>query len=330
MPSAPSTRAPGSLPRSDVPIFAFDIFPDGRALPAPDMAPEGPGAYRWMHWDRDDPGLEEWCAAHLAESPGEALQHRETRPRCDQFGDGLILNLRGINMNPGQAEDQMVSIRLWVTRTLIVSVRRRRVFAVEDIRRACAEGNAPATPGDFLDALVDGLAWRIRDVALGMERRTADLEIEIETDDEPDAAPLKEPRLSVLRMLRYLKPQREALHRLLDLSPMLMDEEDRLDLREPVNLTLYGVETLESIKSRLETLQDYAEARAAARLGRNSYALSVVAAIFLPLSFITGLFGVNVADLPGLETPGAFWILCAGMAALAAICILILRWLRLF
>ena len=40
------------------------------------------------------------------------------------------------------------------------------------------------------------------------------------------------------------------------------------------------------------------------------YLLAMVSAIFLPLSFLTGLFGMNVAGLPGLENPNAFnWLM---------------------
>ncbi len=42
---------------------------------------------------------------------------------------------------------------------------------------------------------------------------------------------------------------------------------------------------------------------------RNSYVLSIVAAIFLPLGFLTGLFGVNIGGMPGTEAALAFWLL---------------------
>ncbi len=56
------------------------------------------------------------------------------------------------------------------------------------------------------------------------------------------------------------------------------------------------------------------------------YLLSIVAAIFLPITFITGLFGMNVAGLPGIENPRAFWLVAGIMAAVSAGVIV---WLRL-
>jgi zinc transporter len=58
--------------------------------------------------------------------------------------------------------------------------------------------------------------------------------------------------------------------------------------------------------------------------------LSIVAAVFLPLSFLTGLMGMNVAGLPGTVNPWSFWILVLLMV-LAAACIMVVfrirRWL---
>ena len=47
------------------------------------------------------------------------------------------------------------------------------------------------------------------------------------------------------------------------------------------------------------------------------FVLSIVAAIFLPLSFLTGLMGMNVAGLPGLVNPWAFWVLVAVMLVIS-------------
>ena len=58
------------------------------------------------------------------------------------------------------------------------------------------------------------------------------------------------------------------------------------------------------------------------------YVLSVVAAIFLPISFVTGLFGMNVAGLPGLEYPEAFLFVASGMAIFCVSIILYFRMKR--
>jgi zinc transporter len=57
--------------------------------------------------------------------------------------------------------------------------------------------------------------------------------------------------------------------------------------------------------------------RIAEQQGMRMYVLSLVTAIFLPLSFLTGIFGMNVAGLPGTENPQAFTLLGVSMLAIA-------------
>ena len=83
-------------------------------------------------------------------------------------------------------------------------------------------------------------------------------------------------------------------------------------------------------RERLAALSDHLDMRQNARLSRNSYALSVVAAVFLPMGFLTGLFGVNVAGMPGTENPMAFvWLTLASLGMGGAVW-LVLRLLKLY
>ena len=50
----------------------------------------------------------------------------------------------------------------------------------------------------------------------------------------------------------------------------------------------------------------------AEEMNRNMMILSVAAAVFLPLGFITGLFGINVGGMPGVDNPIAFWVVVLG------------------
>ena len=100
-------------------------------------------------------------------------------------------------------------------------------------------------------------------------------------------------------------------------------------LREAANLAALSNEGLEALAHRLIALQDFADAQTTRQLSRNNYVLSIVAAVFLPLSFVTGLFGVNIAGMPGMTWPGAFALLCGALLAMALTSIAILKWLRL-
>lgn len=311
-----------------MPICRFDIGTDGSAAVAPDDALEGPGAYRWHHFDLSDPTLRPWAAQHLAEIPAASLLQPKTRPRCDPFGDALILNLRGINLNAGEDADEMVSIRMFVTRKAIVTVRRNNVFALQDIRHAAEAGAAPPGIAAFLEQLIIGLTDRVQDHVEQIDVLADAFEDALEDPDTRMPRALPENRRAVIRLRRYLDPQRVALDRLAALQPPLIPAENALALRELANRAIIAVEELDELRDRLVSVQDEHDANVAQRQARHGYVLSLAAALFLPLGFLTGLFGVNVGGLPGLEDPQAFAKLCLAMGALCLVLLGFLKWRR--
>ncbi|ALG90182.1 MULTISPECIES: zinc transporter ZntB [Actibacterium] len=312
------------------PLAAFDIAEDGRASPVaedwPAAAPRAGARWRWLHLDVTNPAMAGWAAEHLPEVGAAALSQPETRPRCDALGAGLILNLRGVNMNPGQESDDMVSLRMWVGEALIVSARVRKVFAVDALRQAALAGHAPPTPDAFLLRLTEGLTDRIEAVSLALEDATDTLEEEIFDHDRFDADALAPTRRKVIRLRRYIGPQREALNRLAQSPLPLIGPEMRPMLAETANRATRAVEELDAVSARLAALQEHVNAELSARMGRNGYVLSVVAAIFLPLGFFTGLFGVNLAGIPGTAAPHAFAVLTVMLSALGLGLFALFRW----
>ncbi len=311
-----------------MPICVFDIFADGTTTIPTDTNLTGAGVYRWWHFDLTDPMLEPWVRKHLHEIPAGSLVQKQTRPRCDRFESGLILNLRGINMNQGQDADEMVSVRMFVESDLLITVRRKKVFAIDMIRQAAEAQKAPPSPAEYLEDLVGRLTARVQEHVEGIDEKTDFFEDDLEDKETPMPRDLPEIRRSVIRLRRYLDPQRTALSKLALLEMPLIPPDSQLELREQANSALIAVEELDELRDRLVSVQEEHDANIAQRQARHGYVLSVVAAIFLPLGFIAGLFGVNVGGMPGVGHPWAFSILCLGMVALAAVMYLILRWVR--
>ena len=139
---------------------------------------------------------------------------------------------------------------------------------------------------------------------------------------------LPEIRRSVIRLRRYLDPQRVALTKLAAFDIPLIPDDSQLELREQANSALIAVEELDELRDRLVSVQEEHDANTAQRQARHGYVLSVAAAIFLPLGFLTGLFGVNVGGMPGVDHPWAFAILCLGMVGLALLMFLALKLVR--
>ena len=313
-----------------MPICVFDIFPDGTTAVPTDRNLTGPGSYRWWHFELTDPEFAPWVHDRLPVIPAGALLQDETRPRCDRYEAGLMLNLRGVNLNEGADADEMISVRMWVEPEVVITVRRRRVFAIDAIRQECANGKAPPTPVAFLEALIGRLTDRVQEQVAKIEDLAEFYEDDL--DDKETAPPpdLPDIRRSVIRLKRYMEPQRVALARLANLEMAMIPTDSLFRLRELANTTTIAVEELDALRDQLGSIQDEHDANIAHRQARHGYVLSIVAAIFLPLGFLTGLFGVNVGGMPGIENPWAFTYLCLSMAGLSVFMFALLRWLRWF
>ncbi|WP_299295367.1 zinc transporter ZntB [uncultured Tateyamaria sp.] len=307
-------------------ICAYDITATDPREAAGDTAPEG--GYRWVHFDLTDADLPAYLEAHVPAIPAAALTAPETRPRADRYGDGLMLNLRGVNLNADGPADQMVAVRMWVTAQLVVTVRVRKVFALDAMRTEASQGDAPATPMQFVSTLATRLMSRVQDTVFDLSGRVDEMEDSVQDDDAPLPPELAEERRMAIRMRRYLAPQRDALVALVGIDSGLITQANRDSLREQANLAKLTVEELEALISRMTAVQDHHTAQAALMQGHTGYLLSIVAAVFLPLGFVTGLFGVNVGGMPGIDTPWAFAALCISLVVMTVGAVWLLRRLK--
>ncbi len=315
-----------------VPVSAYDIWPDGSARAADDntATPCAGAALRWIHTDLTTPGLEEWCEANLPPLAGRTLLAARTRPRVDTHDDGLVITLRGINLNEGEEVEDMVSLRLWVTPTLIVSARKMRIFALDDLRDQIARNDAPPTAARMIARITESLIDRIETVSLDLEDRTSDMEIAVYDNNEGAPPELSRLRRSVITLRRHIGPLSDALAHLAIIDTPIIEKSFRNRLRHTANRAKRSVDEVHEVAERLNALSQHIDMHLDARLARNGYVLSVIAAIFLPLGFLTGLFGVNVAGMPGIDNSHAFAILTGAMAVIGVLLYLVLRLIRWF
>ena len=112
------------------------------------------------------------------------------------------------------------------------------------------------------------------------------------------------------------------------MSKNLLVDDDAHYLREQANRITRYVEDLDLVRERALVVQEELLNRIAQEQNARMYLLSIVAAIFLPLSFLTGVFGMNVGGLPGVENKGAFLLVAIGMLAVGVAIVAWMRWKR--
>lgn len=279
------------------------------------------GELLWIHFDYSSVQVQDWLYAqsNLSGLTVAALIQAETRPRVAPADGGLMVFLRAVNLNPGAEPDDMVSARLWVGDQRIISLRQRRLVSMDDLRAALAAGNGPCNSGEFLAMMVDGMLDRIDHVVEVIYEHIDALEEPRQMDSIPvQRRQLAEIRRQAIALRRFLSPQREALNRLAaDTSPLL-SEQDRLQLREEYDRQTRIVEDLDAARERAAVGQESLASLMAEQTNQRMFLLSILSAIFLPLSFLTGLLGINVGGIPGSDYPGAFALVVIGLVVTGA------------
>lgn len=285
----------------------------------------------WLHFNFEHPGVEEWLrrGSNLNELAVDALISEETRPRAIALGDELLLALRGVNLNPGSDPEDMVSIRLWTDGKRVISSRRRRLLSAMDVVGRIEAGEGPVDAGELLVDLTDRIVRRMSDTVDDFEDEVMALEDRVLSGGAStlryDLALL---RKQTIALRRYLAPQREALNRLVMEKLSWLTGSYQMQLREISDRLVRHIEDIDAVRERAALAQEELLSLASDQMNERMYVLSMVAAVFLPLGFFTGLMGINVGGMPGVESNEAFWVVVALCVAVMLVLAVVFRWKR--
>jgi len=269
---------------------------------------QGPG-FLWLHLHgRDEHDLSFLKQQRdIPDIAAGALIATETRPRCDRIEEGAIVNLRG----PGDVDpadsDRLVSIRLWVRRNRVTSLSRRTLSAFADVTRL-AESGKILDPGDLVAAFAREISRELDPQVAKLGDTLDDCESELESANIYRLRmTIAEIRSNAISFRRFVAPDRDALTTLAAMEVDWLEEQDRLHIREASDRFARMTEELEAVRERAALLHEQLTDLRSEQIDQRSLLISIVAFIFLPLTFITGLLGMNVEGIPYAEESWAFW-----------------------
>lgn len=305
-------------------VSAFHIDPDGTSRELkPDEARSIPDGkeWVWLHFDADEPETKEWLEKDSSIDPVvvDSLTSTGTRPRYEKMSSGQLIILRGVNLNPGHDPEDMVSVRMWIEPNRVITSRREKVLAIYALREAYDKGRGPNTPTDLLIALGTGLVERMRGTITDLDDKTQELqELSAKEDSKISErrGEILQLRSRTIMLRRYLAPQRDALTDYMTENTSGLPEQQRNGMRMVADKISRYVEDLDAIRDRSAAVQEELSARLAEQMNNTMFRLGVVATIFLPLSLLTGLLGINVGGMPGVEDASAFWWVTVSLVAM--------------
>ena len=273
----------------------------------------------WVHLTTTAEHAQIWLKGEAGLDPYvvDALTATETRPRCEAFSHGALVNLRGRTEEETDTSDPLASVRIWGIKGRVFSVSRAHLVATDAVEAAVKNAEV-RDPGDLIAAFATAITTDLDPVVADLGDSLDDCEERLSSEHIFDLRRnVSKVRVRAIGYRRFLTPQRAALEKLAALPGDWLEDDDRLHLSAAADRAARMAEELESIRERSAVMHDTLSDLRAEQLDTRSLLISIVALVFLPLTFITGFYGMNVKGLPGANSPhAAEWItfVCVAIA----------------
>lgn len=292
------------------------------------------GTGLWLHFNLADARARNWLAScsSLPEQARETLLDGKPHLAVAPAGNGLagVLGDLQYELDDENEDTEIRLVQFYVDEHCLITARRHPLRSLDRLRRDLREGLRPDGPAHLLVHLLEHLADSFADVATRRQEAIDFIEDRILDGAFADSgSELGRTRRQMARLRRQMAAQRLALRGLLPRLPGWWAKIDRSRLRQAMERIEAIAQDLELAQERARLLQDELQGRLGESTNRNLYFLSVLSAIFLPLTLITGIFGMNVPALPWIGNAEGFWWVMLSMGATFAFALLVLRWRRL-
>ncbi|OON41171.1 zinc transporter ZntB [Izhakiella australiensis] len=274
----------------------------------------------WLHLNYTHRESAEWLSSTplIPDNVRDALGGDSLRPRVNRLGDGTMITLRSVNLNSESRPDQLVVIRVFINGKIIVSTRRRKVFAIDEVLTDLQNGNGPTDGGSWLVELCEALNDDTSEFIEQLHDKIIDLEDAVVDQQVPARGELALIRKQLIVMRRYMAPQRDVYARLASERLPWMSDDDRRRMQDIADRLGRGLDDLDACVARTAVLADEITSVLADAMNRRTYTMSLMAMIFLPATFLTGLFGVNLGGIPGGGWSYGFPLFCLLLLVLGA------------
>ncbi|MFZ5861752.1 MAG: magnesium/cobalt transporter CorA [Nitrospirota bacterium] len=250
----------------------------------------------------------------------EDIANTEQRPKLEDHGDHLFIVLKILSPDNGRVRTEQVSMIITRNRVITLQEQDKPGDCLDPLRaRLRADASRLRAAGsDFLaygilDAVVDHYFVVLEHLGDAVERSE-----EAATLDPTarGARTIHELRRELLVMRRAAWPLRDLVAQLLRRESPLIAEKTAVYLRDVHDHLVQVIDTIETLRDLLSSLLEVELTRASLRMNETMKALTLIATVFIPLTFIVGVYGMNFEHMPELRWRWAYPSLWAIMIAL--------------
>lgn len=285
----------------------------------------------WSHLNYKDSENRTWLK-NFPEIPTvvkKALCDPNPRSRAQVINGGVLVILKGLNLEKQSRPEDMVSIRIWINNKFIVSTSNRTLNSISEIQTELEKGDIFKSSSEFIVRLINKLNYKISDFINKLDEKIDDLDEDIMRNEPNNIRfELAALRRQVVILKRYLSPQNEVVSNILLSNIAWLNDESKSLLNEELNILKKQLEDLSVIREQATILNELLISNISEDMGQRMYKLSIITLIFLPLTFFTGLFGANVGGIPLSQTWYGFMLLAVFCVITVVIEVILFRRVR--
>ncbi len=259
----------------------------------------------------------------------EDILNTAERPKMEDYGDYIFLLLKVFVPNSKNHDEKIQQVSLVLGSNFVISFQEKESGVFDPVRDRIrkAKGRLRKLGPDYLayaliDCIVDGYFGSLEKLSEEIEL----LEDELVTD----------PNREILQKIHGLKrdmiyirksiwPLREVVNGLERLETPLIKETTDLFLRDVYDHTVQVIDSVETLRDILSGMLETYLSSLSNRMNEIMKVLTIIATIFIPLTFIAGVYGMNFKFMPELEWRGGYFLIVGVMIAVAFVMLLFFR-----
>ena len=250
------------------------------------------------------------------------------RPKIDDYGGYIFMAFHGLNLAEGKDPLDMVELDMFLGPNFLVTVRYDRLFSIKDVQERVRKNPEILRRGPdvVLHAVVDRMVDYYFDLLQRLDEQMDGIEDRLfEGATRSVLQEILDLKRTIMALRRVAGPQREIMNQIARGDCPMVQESTRYYYRDVHDHLLRIADSLDAYRDMIGTAMDTYMTLLSNRTNDIMKVLSIIATIMLPLSLITGFFGMNFREFPGLSYPYAIWIVVGAMVVLAGIMLVYFR-----
>jgi len=258
-------------------------------------------------------------AFHLNPLVLEDIVNTRQRPKIDEYEGYIFGVFRMLYLNgEQQLVGEHIAMVLMEDSVLVFQEVTEDVFMGVRDRIKLKSGRVRSRGADYLFfALIDAIIDNYFVVLENINDRIAVLEEEVYGHPEPETArQIQILKKDVLKIRKWVFPVRDLVHRLIETENPLITKDTKLFLRDALDHSTEINEDLHVYREMSMTLLEMYMSTVSNKMNEVMKVLTIMASIFIPLTFLAGIYGMNFEHMPELHWKYSYFVLLAAMLVL--------------